>query len=155
ERKRGLGHQLCRAIGPRDVIVAHNAPAPIWAVIAARRMNTRVVWYCEEPTARFFWPDSMPHLAAAAAAPDRPPWARRLAGGGGGGGRWGRAAGTPRPPAGGRGRPYRTSISRGEIARPPRRPPRARPAYPPSPASSACPSRRLPRRGAASRTSRG
>ncbi|HKA16636.1 MAG TPA: glycosyltransferase, partial [Myxococcota bacterium] len=81
ERKRGLGHQLCRAIGPRDVIVAHNAPAPIWAVIAARRMNTRVVWYCEEPTARFFWPDSMPHLAAAAAAPDRPAWVRAMADG--------------------------------------------------------------------------
>ncbi|TMA31404.1 MAG: glycosyltransferase family 4 protein [Deltaproteobacteria bacterium] len=78
-RKRGVGDRLRRAIGPRDVIIAHNSPAPMWAVVAARGMRTRVVWFCEEPTARFFWQETMPHLAAAAADPDRPAWLRAMA----------------------------------------------------------------------------
>jgi glycosyltransferase involved in cell wall biosynthesis len=76
-RKRSLGHRLRRAIGARDVIIAHNSPAQLWAVVAARRMRgTRVVWYCEEPRARFHWQETMPRFAAALADLDRHPWLR-------------------------------------------------------------------------------
>jgi glycosyltransferase involved in cell wall biosynthesis len=80
QRKRGPGHPLRRAVGRCDLIVAHNAPAPVWAAVAARRMRAaRVVWYCEEPKARFHWRQTMPHLAEAVADLDRRPWLRAFA----------------------------------------------------------------------------
>ncbi len=79
-RKRSPGHRLRRAIGERDLIVAHNFPAQVWATVAARRMRgTRVVWYCEEPSTRLHWQETMPRFTAALAEVDRHPWLRDVA----------------------------------------------------------------------------
>lgn len=73
-RARGIGRRLGRAFRGCDVIVAHNAPSHVWATVAARGSRTRVVWFCEEPHARFHWRHTLPNLVAAAEQCDRYPW---------------------------------------------------------------------------------
>ncbi len=73
-----VSRQLRRALEGCDLIAAHNSPAALWATMAVRRMaEVRVVWYCEEPSARFYWRKTMPTMAAAVDRIEDYPWAAK------------------------------------------------------------------------------
>jgi len=77
-RKRGPGRRLRPLLADRELVVAHNPPAPLWATTALRRMRRgrpRILWFCQEPSARFHWRTSQPRLAAALERDPHPPWA--------------------------------------------------------------------------------
>jgi glycosyltransferase involved in cell wall biosynthesis len=80
-RRRHVANTMARrlrgALRGCDVIVAHNAPAHVWAERAARGpRRPRVVWFCEEPSARFHWRTTLATLAVAAEQQERMAWAR-------------------------------------------------------------------------------
>ncbi|MEM7409546.1 MAG: glycosyltransferase family 4 protein [Myxococcota bacterium] len=76
-RKALPGRRLAQLLGPDcGLIVAHNSPAQVWAREALRSLpDTRVVWFCEEPRARFYWQQTQPTIAAAMEERDRYTWA--------------------------------------------------------------------------------
>ena len=72
-----MARRLRRSLADCDLVVPHNSPALRWTTGAVAKLGgrrPRIVWYCEEPDAKYHWRHTLPSVVAAGESPDRYPW---------------------------------------------------------------------------------